>query len=133
MCARACMCVHTHARTHTHTHARVHAQSCLILCDRMDCTAGQAPLSMELSRQEYWSGLPFYTPGNLSDPEQNLCLCVSCIGRQILYVCWSPNVNFLCTSSGTQDKLMCLSFLIYKCGFVKLFDKIVRMFVKCTW
>ena len=30
--------------------------------------AHQAPLSMELSRQEYWSGLPFPTPGDLSDP-----------------------------------------------------------------
>ena len=27
----------------------------------------QAPLSMEFSRQEYWSGLPFLTPGNISD------------------------------------------------------------------
>ena len=25
----------------------------------------QAPLSMEISRQEYWSGLPFPTPGDL--------------------------------------------------------------------
>ena len=29
----------------------------------------QAPLSMEISRQEYWSGLPFPTPGDLPDPE----------------------------------------------------------------
>ena len=28
----------------------------------------QAPLSMEFSRQEYWSGLPFPTPGVLPDP-----------------------------------------------------------------
>ena len=28
----------------------------------------QAPLSMEFSRQEYWSGLPFPSPENLSDP-----------------------------------------------------------------
>ena len=28
----------------------------------------QAPLSMEFSRQEYWSGLPFPSPGDLSDP-----------------------------------------------------------------
>ena len=27
--------------------------------------ASQAPLSMEYSRQEYWSGLPFSTPGDL--------------------------------------------------------------------
>ena len=30
--------------------------------------AQQAPLSMELSRQEYWSGLPFPLPGDLPDP-----------------------------------------------------------------
>ena len=29
----------------------------------------QAPLSMEFSRQEYWSGLPFSPPGDLLDPE----------------------------------------------------------------
>ena len=34
-------------------------QSCPTLCDPMDCIAQQAPLSMEFSRQEYWSGLPF--------------------------------------------------------------------------
>ena len=31
----------------------------------VDC---QAPLSMEFSRSEYWSGLPFLSPGNLSSP-----------------------------------------------------------------
>ena len=30
--------------------------------------ACQASLSMEFSRQEYWSGLPFPTAGNLPDP-----------------------------------------------------------------
>ena len=30
--------------------------------------AHQAPLSMEFSSQEYWSGLPFPTPGDLPDP-----------------------------------------------------------------
>ena len=29
--------------------------------------AGQAPLSKEFSRQEYWSGLPFPLPGDLPD------------------------------------------------------------------
>ena len=28
----------------------------------------QAPLSMGFSRQEYWSGLPFPTPGDLPNP-----------------------------------------------------------------
>ena len=31
--------------------------------------AGQAPLSMEFSRQEYWSGLLCPFPGDLLDPE----------------------------------------------------------------
>ena len=30
--------------------------------------AQQTPLSMEFSKQEYWSGWPFPTPGNLPDP-----------------------------------------------------------------
>ena len=30
--------------------------------------AYQAPLSMEFSRQEYWSGLPFPSPGDLTNP-----------------------------------------------------------------
>ena len=30
--------------------------------------AHQAPLSMEFSRQEYWSGLPCPSPGDLSNP-----------------------------------------------------------------
>ena len=30
--------------------------------------AHQAPLSMEFSRQVYWSGLPFPSPENLPDP-----------------------------------------------------------------
>ena len=41
------------------------AQSCPTLCNPMDCGL---PLSIEFSRQEYWSGLPFPTPGNLPDP-----------------------------------------------------------------
>ena len=30
--------------------------------------AHQAPLSMEFSRQKYWSGLPFLFPGDLLNP-----------------------------------------------------------------
>ena len=30
--------------------------------------AHQAPLSMGFSRQEYWSGLPFPSSGNIPDP-----------------------------------------------------------------
>ena len=30
--------------------------------------ARQAPLSMEFSRKEHWSGLPFHSPGDLPNP-----------------------------------------------------------------
>ena len=30
--------------------------------------AHQAPLSMGFTRQEYWSGVPFPSPGDLPDP-----------------------------------------------------------------
>ena len=46
--------------------------SCVLSCVRLFATpwivACQAPLFMEVSRQEYWSGLPFPTPGDLPDP-----------------------------------------------------------------
>ena len=45
-------------------------------------TSPQTPLSMELSRQEYWSGLPFPSPGDLPIPGSNLGL-PHC--KQILY------------------------------------------------
>ena len=44
------------------------AQLCPTLCDPMDSSLHQAPPSMGFSRQEYWSGLPFPSPGNLPDP-----------------------------------------------------------------
>ena len=41
--------------------------SCVQFCDPMDCSH-QVPPSMEFSRQESWSGLPFPSPGDLLDP-----------------------------------------------------------------
>ena len=43
----------------------MHVQSSPTLCDPMDYSP---PLSTELSKQEYWSGLPVATPGVLPDP-----------------------------------------------------------------
>ena len=44
--------------------------------------AHQTHLSVEFFRQEYWSGLPFPTPGDLSDPRVWICIFfVSCMGR----------------------------------------------------
>ena len=51
-------------------------QSCLTLCQAWT-VARQVPLSMGFSRQEYWSGLPFPSPGDLPNPgikPTSLCL-----------------------------------------------------------
>ena len=42
-------------------------QSCPILCHPIDCSP-QAPLSMIFYSEEYWRGLPYRSPGYLSDP-----------------------------------------------------------------
>ena len=42
-------------------------QSCLTLCDPVECSP-PGSLSMGFSRQEYWSGLPYPSPGDLPDP-----------------------------------------------------------------
>ena len=49
------------------THLCSVAKSCLTLCN-LWTVAHQAPLSMGFPKQEYWSGLPFPPPGDLSDP-----------------------------------------------------------------
>ena len=42
--------------------------SCVQLFAALWTVARQAPLSIEFSRQEYWSGLPFSSVGDLPDP-----------------------------------------------------------------
>ena len=70
--------------------------------------AYQAPLSMEFSRQEYWSGLPFPSPGDLPDPgiePGSLALQADSLPSEPLYdywknysfdyrdLCWQSNVS----------------------------------------
>ena len=48
--------------------------------------AHQAPLPMGFLRQEYWSGLPFPSSGNIPHPGiEPMSLYDSCIGRRVLY------------------------------------------------
>ena len=42
-------------------------QLCAILWGTRDCSP-PVSLSMEFSKQEYWSGLPFPSPGDLPNP-----------------------------------------------------------------
>ena len=72
---------------YTHTHIHTHIHMCTQICNVYACmkrksvshccaqlfvtpwtVAYQAPPSKEFSREEYWSGLPFPSPGDLPDP-----------------------------------------------------------------
>ena len=64
--------------------------SCVQLCNPVDL-AHPAPLSMVFFRQEYWSGLPFSSPGDLPDPGMEpMCLVSTCFSRHIPYHLGSP-------------------------------------------
>ena len=64
---------------------------CMLSCVWLFITpwtgAHQAYLSMEFSRQEYWSWLPFPSAGDFPDPGTELTSVVSCTGRGILHQC----------------------------------------------
>ena len=70
--ALVCVCVCTLSRF---SHVRLFATLWTVGC--------QDSLSMGFSRQEHWSGLPFPSPWDLLDPE-NEPVSVSSIGRQFL-------------------------------------------------
>ena len=59
----------------------------LVACVQLFVTpwtvARQAPLAMEFSREEYWSGLPFPSPGDFPDPGKSNPGLLHC--RYILY------------------------------------------------
>ena len=59
-----------------------HHFSCVRL---LRAVAHQAPLSMGFSRQEYWSGLPCSSPGDLPSPGTEHASLASCVGRRVLY------------------------------------------------
>ena len=69
---------HTHTHTHTHTyiyiHIYTHIYTCVCVLSHVQlfatpCTVDhQVPLSVEFSRQEYWSGFAFPSPRDLRNP-----------------------------------------------------------------
>ena len=80
VCVCVCVCV---------------AELCPTLCDPMDCSQ-QAPLPLGFFWQEYWTGLPFPSPGDLPDPgiEPDLLHC-----RQLRY-----RLSHLGSASGVSGK-----------------------------
>ena len=67
--------IHIHVRTCLLSHF-----SCVLVFVTLWTIAHQAPLSMGFSRQEYWSGLPCSSLGDVSNPGIELCL--SCLMNQ---------------------------------------------------
>ena len=70
------------------------------LCVTLWTVTCRAPLSVRFSRQEYWNGLLFPTPGESSQPRDWTPIsCISCIGRQILYhyATWKPSSQGITT------------------------------------
>ena len=64
---------------------------CVRLFEILWTVARQAPLSMGFSRKEYWSGLPFPSPGDLPDQGSNLRLLCWQVGSISLSHLGSPN------------------------------------------
>ena len=60
VCVRVCVCVHIYVFAQLLSRVQLFAIPW--------ATAHQALLSMGFSRQEYWSGLPFTSPGDLPEP-----------------------------------------------------------------
>ena len=74
MCACACVCVHVCVcvRVCALSHVRPFVTPWTV--------AHQVLLSMEFSREEYWSGLPFPTPGDLPDPRVEPLVSLALVG-----------------------------------------------------
>ena len=108
--------------------------SCVQLFVTLWTLACQAPLSLVLSRHEYWKGLSFPTPGDLPDPgikpasltspalagglfttwEAYILLCVSL--PQIPHLSLPPFGNYkfvfcVCGSGCFVNELTCIIFL----------------------
>ena len=75
----------------------VHAQSCLTLCDLMDCSPpGSSVHGVFQARILEWVAISFFRGS--SQPRDQICIsCVSCIGKQILYhwATWGASLTSL--------------------------------------
>ena len=96
------------------------------LCNPTDYSC-QAPLSMGFSRQKYWSGLPFPTPGDLPNtgfkplsPEspalQADSLLLSYWGSPIMYSIYVYTCVCMCVS--IFSTCVYILYIVYMCVYV---------------
>ena len=87
MCVPVCVCVCV----------CVHALSCIQLFATPWTVDHQTPLSMEFSRQEYWSGLLFPTAGDLPDP--GIEPTPLTLAGRLLPLCYRGAPTYVCGAS----------------------------------
>ena len=91
--------------------------SCIRLFETLWTVVCQAPLSMGFSRQEYWSGLPFPSPGDLPSPgiKPGSLHC-----SQILYHLSHQGLSFLnCKTETIAHVLHTAALNLYKTMLVE--------------
>ena len=72
--------------------------NCVRLFATLWTIAQQAPLSMEFSRQEYWSGLPLPTPGDIPNPR---------IEPDSLWLCHEkPSIHYMACLKNNHNKML---------------------------
>ena len=76
--------------------------------------ARQASLSVEFSKQEYWSGLPFPTPGDLPEPGIESASLWTCQVTVSFSFPWSCKFNMF-TSIATSVKNINHSAIFFVC------------------
>ena len=130
--------------------------------DRSGLGCCKTPFSTGFSRQEYWSGLPFASPGDLPNPEiKPVVSFISCIGRCILYhwASWeatlvnksrkSENWTFQGKSTGCQSQafvkmensisVVCVGYILFvifffsSSGFFLLSPLLYVFIIKWRW
>ena len=103
------------------------------LCIPMDCSH-QAPLSMEFSRQKCWSGLPFPSPGESSQPREEKIAFLSnhCISLFVLHLLIFPHF-FPSMSLTVLPNISVPCFMFWNLVFTsKLFSFSSFSFLKVT-
>ena len=127
MCVCVCVCVCVCTCCAVLSHVQLFATPCTV--------AGEAPLSLEFSRQEYWSRLPFPTPRDLLGPgietssfaspalvggffatsttwEAYLCVCVYVCMYTYIYVCMYCIYCFLLICRKLPIKCMFANYVV---------------------
>ena len=70
-----------------------------------------APLSMEFSREQYWSGLPWPSPGNFPNPGIKPTLCLLCL-RALVGDFFITSTTWEDCHNATLSKCQCMLYNI---------------------